>query len=60
MKTKYQVIDTVGTIESTTDFNGRTYYSVAELEAAHLIQDYFDFEPHLYKRVKVIIMIGEE
>lgn len=58
MDKKYTVVETMGTLVK--DSNYHDYeFSITGLEAEKLVFG-FDFKPHESKRVKVIIMIGEE
>lgn len=59
MSKKYQVIETMGEIKRDVTSYGYQF-SIENMEVERLIQDYFDFKPYTNKRVKVIIMIGEE
>lgn len=56
---KYEVVETMGVIRRDVTSYGYQF-SIEELEAEVLIQDNYNFTPHRNKRVKVIIMIGED
>ena len=55
---KYEVVQTMGIIKR--DICLGYQFSIEELDAEKLIQDYVDFNPYVGKRVRVIIMIESE
>ena len=59
MSKKYEIIETFATIEKDR-FSFNYQYSIQNMDVEKLILDYYDFEPHVGKRVKVIIMIEDE
>lgn len=59
MTKKYEVVETMGVLKR--DVTNYSYqFSIENLEVEELIQDHYDFRSREGKRVKVIIMIGDQ